>query len=95
MTNDEKFSQAKTEQSGKARYGDRWQAAIDAIGRQGGVSEANMRQIVTAPDAAGLLYNMGKEALLHQSDNGDTESERLYRQLRADEREQFRRDRGR
>jgi len=94
---DDKFIQDvnKTEASGKARYGDKWQACIDAIGRQGGVSEANMREIVTRPDAAGLLYSMGKEALLHQSDNGDHESERIYRMLREEERSQFRKDRGR
>ena len=95
---DDKFIQDvnKTEASGKARYGDnRWQACVDAISRQGGISEANMREIVTRPDAAGLLYSMGKEALLHQSDNGDHESERIYRMLREEERSQFRKDRGR
>jgi len=94
---DEKFVQDlnKTEQSGKARYGDRWQAAIDAIGRQGGLPEQAMRQIVSGPDPAGLIYNAGKEALLVQSDAGDHEAERIYREMRSAEREQFRRDRGR
>jgi len=95
---DEKLMQdcQRVEQAGSARYGaDRWKASLDAIGRQGGVSEANMRQIVTAPDAAGLLYAMGREALLQQSDAGDHESERIYRQMREDERAEYRKYRGR
>ena len=94
---DDKFIQDvnKTEASGKARYGDRWQAAIDAIGRQGGIPEAGMREIVSGPDPAGLIYNAGKEALLLQSDAGDHEAERIYRMMRSEEREQYRKDRGR
>jgi hypothetical protein len=47
------------------------------------------------PDPAKAIYDLVKEALLHQSDNGDQEAERIYRQTRADEREQYRKMRGR
>jgi hypothetical protein len=97
---DDKFHQdvAAVEQAGKARYGDRWQAAIDAIGRStgpAGIPEGNMREILAQPDPAQLLYIAGKEALLQQSDKGDHEAERIYRQMRADERDAYRKNRNR
>jgi hypothetical protein len=86
---------ARVEAAGANRYGERWKTAIDAIGRAGGVSEANMKAMFQTPDPAKAIYDLGKEALLHQSDNGDHESERLYRLMREDERAAHRKMRGR
>jgi hypothetical protein len=95
---DEKLAQdcVRVEQAGTNRYGpDRWKAAVDALARSGGVPEATMRQMFATPDPAKAIYDLGKEALLHQSDHGDHESERIYRQMREDERAAYRKMRGR
>src|SRR5215469_12220536 len=98
MNNDDPFVQAvaKTEAAGKSRYGDeRWNACVDAIGRNGGVSEVQMRELVQMPDPAGFVYQLGKESLLRLSDAGDHSAEATYRELREQERQSHRKMRGR
>jgi hypothetical protein len=97
MDNEFNAAVARVEEQGKARYGDEhWRVCIDAIGRTvgaAGIAEGDMRRILAQPDPAQSLYVAGKEALLQQSDAGDAQAERLYRELRAQERSMYRKGR--
>jgi hypothetical protein len=96
---DDKFNQdlARAEAQGKARYGENWQTAIDAIGKSvtGGIPEGHMRAVLAEADPARTLYDFGKECLLQRSDAGDNDAERAYRAIRQQEREIYTKHRGR
>jgi hypothetical protein len=97
---DEKFNRdvAAVEAAGKARFGDAWDTTINAVRRAvgpAGIEEGAMRQILNTADPAGLLHNAGREQLLNEADSGNKESEFAYSEMRAKEREQHRRLKGR
>lgn len=85
------------EATGKTRYGDDWTTAMGVLrdGIPGGIPEANMKEVLKAPDPAGVLYNAAKEMLIAKADEGDRTAESMYSEIRHREREAYRRSRGR
>jgi hypothetical protein len=89
---------AAVEEDGKRRFGDHWNQAVAAIGRNipAGVSASDVvREVLRRPDPAGLLFNAGREALIAEASEGNHDSEVTYSKIRAEEREAHLRARGR
>jgi hypothetical protein len=104
MTTDDKYKSkiTKTDADGEARYGkEQWHSAIGAIGRAvpNGVAPDQMKQVLDGPDAAGHLYQVGRAALAEQIEGKpgeriDPDLEAQWTNMRAAEREAFRKRRG-
>lgn len=85
------------DEEGRQRFGDEWSKYIDAIGRANpsGIAPEAWRQILARQDAADLVVAGGREALVNMATNGDKEAEYTYGKIREQERQNWRRYKGR
>jgi hypothetical protein len=101
MSDDDLNAKAQNlETEGKQRYGEHWNRAIGAIGRaippNSGVSAADVvKGALRQADPAAALFEAGKEVLIAEASDGNTDSERAYSAWRAHAREEHLRSRGR
>lgn len=88
---------AAIEQSGKARFGDHFDRAVEAVKRAApnGISSQEMAQIVAAPDPANLLMQLGRHQLMAEASEGSREAEDAFSALRAEERRKHNERKGR
>src|SRR5262249_42882137 len=78
------------------RFGaENWTAVKQAYARGGGIPEQTMREVMKHGDPGQVLAAGAKERLLIEADEGNRESEIAYSQIRAKEREAWRRMKGR
>jgi hypothetical protein len=96
----------EVESRGKAQYGERWTANIRRLGQAfGTIDENTMRQAVRDPNAHANIYRAGEDARLRllqaaqDSRTGDpataAELEAEYSDIRAKQRDQYRKMKGR
>jgi hypothetical protein len=90
------------ENDGKRRFGDAWPTYIDAVTRvlpKGTDPAAVIRSVASTDDPAGAFAKAGRESLLALagSDNPQIarEAEATYQKIRNEERDAFRKARGR
>jgi hypothetical protein len=86
----------EVEKEAKQRFGSDWEVALGAVARgTGGIAPDAMKQILATPDPGGFLFTAGREQLLNEADAGSKDAEYAYSQIRARERENHARLKGR
>jgi hypothetical protein len=84
MSDDEQLNQraAVVEAEGVHRFGEKaWRNYLGAIGKVSGgqVSADELKTVIAQPNAADLMAQAGREALMRLASDGDDESSRVYR----------------
>jgi hypothetical protein len=96
--NDTKFTQdlQRIENEMKSRYGDDGTKDIcKVLGRAGGIPKPVMEGVLQTADPADTLRRASNELLLQESYGGNLESEMKFRQIRQQQREAWRKLKGR
>ena len=85
----------EVEQQGKSRFGDaEWANLVGAVGRAR-PSDEMIANSLASPNAVSEFAQAGKQVLLQEMSGGDANAERAYGEIRAREREQHRKLKGR
>jgi hypothetical protein len=91
MNDDEALARKaqEIENTGVGRYGEKsWRQSIAAISRVPGINTTEVvREVAKQADPAGYLFAAGREVLINEATNGDGDAERIYSQMRREERE--------
>jgi hypothetical protein len=96
--NDQTDRIAQIDRAGLDRYGEEtWRAYTNALGRfYGGALPANEQAtVLSSGDPCNVVAVAGRQCLLAEMSNGNTESEQIYEKIRAAERTAFQRAKGR
>jgi hypothetical protein len=86
------------EAEGKRRFGDDpWRHYIGAIGRANprGVDVGVVKATLAQDDPAGTFARAGREALITEASDGNSEAEEIYSKIRGEERRAYRERKGR